>query len=602
MSLQDYSKTLVRKVQITLPWCNNAFGVAPCTATGAACYNTYHTCKDRANFAAGSKTYSFCSSNCPPPFPGPLPYVDMVTYLPTEIVDNLTKTGRVKVDFSDEPASDVGIDPYVLTRSYMSGGAAFAWLDQLGNLDGIADFDTVGTSATAYRGLHEPPGTFFKRFVARNPNYKGAVMEIFEGDIADAEEDYVQTAHILLETGAISPGKFTFESIDLLAGLGELEIPRKVDLKLLVALTATSPELYLNPTVDAASLAASGYLRIDDEIIGYTAYDATQRRVSGLTRGAFGTVADAHTAAVAVQPCRYFAPNNPFQHLLDMLFNDAGYALDLVDWPGFLYWSSWPGGEVNMSALFSEPTKLSKVYMGLVDLLDCKSWVGEDLKITIARNIANAPGRAYVALSDAESVIKNSASVELNEVSRKTRAAVYWEKSVLGRADDTASYSRIDIGVNADAETEYGDTVQETLFTPWLTAAGIQEETMAAYISDLLLRRMFSRRDAAPVIKIALDTKDAARKVGEFVTFTTDELCNPDGTPVSTRFQIVKRDMRPTKLEVKLQRMPARRCCFFAPETALDYVTATAEEREYGGFFSDDQGKMPNGDDGFFFY
>ena len=569
MSLTDYSRTLVTLVEITLPWCANSHGSAPCTATGTPCFNTYHTCADRANFSASEKTYQFCSATAPVPFPGPRPYVKSVSYLPTEITTNLTKTGRIKVEFVDEPDSDIGIDPYVTSRS--------AWPDI--------------------------PGTFFKKLLARNPNYKGATLRILEGVLGDEYAAFVPTANVLLETGAIGKGTFTFESVDLLAGLGDIEIPVKKSLQLLLAIDASVTELTLTDTADAAGVASSGYLLIGDEVIQYSSYDLAQRRIYGCTRGAFSTTAAGHDASASVQPCRYFAPGNPYDHLLEMLLTDAAYDPALVDSVAFAAAKAWPGGEVDMSALLTEPRKLSDVYLALVDWLDCKSWVAEDLQITIRRNIANKPGREYTAWSDAATVIKSSQSSDLNETSRKTRCAVYWEKNALGKFDDIASYSRIDIGVNGDSETEYGDYQLETVYLPWLTAAGIVEETLAFYISDSLLRRMFHRRDAATLISISVDPKDGAVACGDFVTLATDEICNPDGSPVSTRFQVVRREVKGSKIDYKLLRMPVRQCCFYGPDNdALTYDTATAAEREYGGFYADDLDKNSDGTDGAYYF
>ena len=573
MSITDYSRTMVTLVKITFPWCGNTFGVSPCASVGSPlgvpCFNTYHTCSDQAHFTWTTKTYSFSSADAPPPFPGPRPYVKNITYLATEIFENLTKTGRIKVEFANEPDMDIGIDPYVTRRALWP----------------------------------ETPGTFFKKLIARNPNYKGQVLEIFEGVLGDPEASFVKKAHILLETGAISTGSFTFESLDLLAGLNDVECPKKVDIKLLTDISTSSATITLTDTVDADNFdTANQYIRIDDEIIGFSGYDPDTHVLSGLTRAAFGSVNVEHSAGTAVQPCRYFAPGNPFDHLLDMLFVDAAYDVSLVDFASFGMARDWPELDIPMSAIFSEPTKLNDIYMGLVNQLNCRSWVAENLQITIRRNIANQPGRQYVALSDADAIIKGSCSIDLWETSRKTRCAIFWEKTPLGKFDDLTSYQRIDVGVNADAETEYGDTVQETLVSSWLTAAGIQDETLAYYMSDLLQRRMFYTRDASPILTASVDPKNGAMQVGDYVTLTTDEFCNPDGTPVRARFQIIKRDYKGAKVEYRFQRMPVRRNLFYTPEEVTSYETATEAQREYGGFYCDDNNRNSDGSDGFLYY
>lgn len=195
-----------------------------------------------------------------------------------------------------------------------------------------------------------------------------------------------------------------------------------------------------------------------------------------------------------------------------------------------------------------------------------------------------------------------SSSASIGFITSFTNFVAYWQKSPLGDDDKPESYRRIDLAVEAEAETEYGDIQQETIYTGWILADGIQEEIFAAWKSDFLLRRLLGRRDAAPIITVSVDPKDGDIKVGDYLLFTTDELCNPDGTPVSTRFQIVKRDPKGSKIDYKLQRMPVRRSCFYAPDAATHYDTATDAQREYGGFYADDHGKNSDGSGGSFYY
>ena len=49
------SRTPVSLVVLTLDYCDNAFGAAPCNATGTPCYNTYRTCKDKDHYSRGYK-------------------------------------------------------------------------------------------------------------------------------------------------------------------------------------------------------------------------------------------------------------------------------------------------------------------------------------------------------------------------------------------------------------------------------------------------------------------------------------------------------------------------------------------------------------------
>ncbi|MFA6576081.1 MAG: hypothetical protein WCS84_11720, partial [Nocardioides sp.] len=50
-------------MDLELDGCSNAFGVAPCAATGEPCYRTWATCLDTTNYAATTKTYRFTMAN-----------------------------------------------------------------------------------------------------------------------------------------------------------------------------------------------------------------------------------------------------------------------------------------------------------------------------------------------------------------------------------------------------------------------------------------------------------------------------------------------------------------------------------------------------------
>ena len=55
--LNAFSRITQRALIFTLDFCDNTFGVAPCTATGAEkCYKTLSTCQDTANYITDRKS------------------------------------------------------------------------------------------------------------------------------------------------------------------------------------------------------------------------------------------------------------------------------------------------------------------------------------------------------------------------------------------------------------------------------------------------------------------------------------------------------------------------------------------------------------------
>lgn len=550
------SRTPVSLTVITLDYCGRVFGVAPCTASGEPCYNTFHTCKAKTAYLKGTKDYEFTSSDAPLPFPGPRPYLKAVTLLPTEIGSEMTVKGRLKLDLYDEPDDDIGIDPYVAQRASVQG-------------------------------------TYFKKLLARNPNYKGRPVATYDGFIGIDRSEFIQRGLGTIDSIAISKGVVTIEAVDGLKALAKIDIPPKLDIKVVSAIDTAATQITLS-TLEG--LDAAGYVRIGDEVIQYAALDVPTNRLMTCTRAAFGTAAAEHSANDKVDKCRYFPPTNPFDLLKEILSVDCSLNAGAFDSAAFDYWRDWPGGEVPFSALITESVTAEQLYFEICDVLDCASWVGEDLRITIRRNMPNEPGRAYTLISDAATISNKSPQVDLNDAIRVTRVILYWNKTILAADDQVTSYGRADIGVDPDAEgpNDYNEQVEKIVYCRWISTRYLQEEVVNGYVKDFVLRRMLNLRDARPIITISVELKDAAIRTGDYAIVQTDELQTAAGIPISERYQVVRREPKGASIGLKLQQLANERVCFITPDAAPEYDSAAVADREYG-YISDDSGGINDG-------
>lgn len=549
-------------VLIELDWCGRTFGVAPCLATGTPCYNTWRTCKFITAYQNVGRTYRFCSADFPQVFDDARPYVTSVRWMPTEIKTNLTVNARVVIEMADEPDTDVGIDPY--------------WNQRV---------------------VH--PGTFWKKFLARNVNYKGRTLKVYEGRPGAPESTYILRWIGKLDNITVKGAKVSIESVDLLKDLAKIEVPPKVNAKL-AADVASDYTLGISLTEDADKFPSSGYVRIDDEILRYESKDDTTKQLMTLSRGQFGTTSEGHTAKTKVQPVRYFAPKSGFDHLLDMLLVDAGIDPVYIDAGSFVYYREWPDRDIDFTAVVSEPKKLSDLFFEVVDLLDAKAWVAENLKITIRRNVQNAPGRSYHAISDEDDITIHSGSVDLNEKSRITRVSIYWDKVATAKDDESTSYRRLDIAVDPDAEDNYDGVIEKKVLCRWIDPISGEEGKIGRFVQNLGLRRITRQRDAQPLITAELPPKDAEVLTGDYVRLSTDELLDEDGSPITRRiFQVVKRDRKEDKFSLTLLQVARRRVCIICPAGFPDYGSATESQKEYG-FITDSKGKMSDNTDGYY--
>ncbi|HHT9139071.1 MAG TPA: hypothetical protein ACFYEK_17735 [Candidatus Wunengus sp. YC60] len=611
VELKKLTRTPITVALMNLDYCGNIFGITPCRATGAPCFNTFPTCKDKirytrqgavtqkealdmtdVNYVAGmgmsqwqeGKGYRFSSLNAALPFQkGEKPYIKAVKYLPTEIKNNLTINARITCELCDEPDSDINSDPYLLQRNQQY---------------------LAGLGLVQYQQTPTVKGTYWKRLLARNPNYEGRLFKIYEGFTGLDETEYKQKWVGNIDNITLGKGIVKIEVVDLLKTLNKIDVPAKIDIKLASDITDISVSATFS-TVEGLD-APNGYIRIGDEIIYYTFLDAISNQLGGFQRGYFETDISEHRINDKIQKVRYFPPMNPFDLLKEMLSKDAGMPDAYIDSETFGYWRDFPGGEINLSAIISEPVKLDKLYFEILDLIDCKSWVAEDLRITIRRNLPNQPGRGYAYFSDEANLIHNSASVDLNTDSRLSRILVYWDISTLGKTDAVTSYNRLDIGLDADAESanEFNEIVEKKIMSRWLHSAGIQEDVLYTYIKNNLLRQIWRYRDAMALLTFDVEMKDSEIKTGEYCKISTDELLDKYGNPlVKATFQIVRREWKNNKLNLKALQITPRKIAFFAPNSLKDknYIIASDAEREYA-CFSDKDGLMPDGSIGYCFY
>lgn len=567
MSLSAISITPVVYAVLTLDYCARDFGSAPCAATGTKCYKTYFTCKDRANYSKTTKDYAFSSFNAPLPFPGPRPYIESVKYLPTEIKDNLTVSALTTITMRDEPElTDIGLDPYYADRTTIQG-------------------------------------TFWRKFVARNPNYKGRPVKIYEENLGEALGSFVQRVEGVIENISFDErGGVTVQVKDLLASLADIEIPEKIDVKLGAAVDATQTSWSLDGAY--ADLPASDfYARCDDEIV-YIA-TLTGNQATGLTRGALGTTADSHSQGNKIQQCRYYAPQSAYDILTSMLLTDAGLDAAFVDSTAFAVVKAFDSDMPYFSALIDEPTKLRDLYFEIINMVDCKSWVAEDLKITILKNLPNYPGRTTRTLTDPGNIIEKTLKPDLNAKSRVGSIVLYWGKGPGKKDNEPASYQYWDIFEDGDGNSAnaYNEDNQQKIFCRWLSRSYMDEDLVTAFIRRVGARMLRLKKNPMPILSFAVTLKDGDIKTGEFVTITTSALQEADGSDVSGIFQIIRRDRKATRVECKAIRYPKSSRIFFIQSAtgAADYTSADAARKEYG-FICGSDGLMSDGDEGYRIY
>lgn len=162
-----------------------------CTATetgDSKCFNTRSTCNSAVDYTKDTKEYKFCQprsslprgENMFPVISGSI----MKSGTSTTAGSGLGKRAVLKAKLKDFPHHDRGIDPYISERSYNA-------LER---------------------------GTFFGKFLKRNPYYEGRTLKIYYGYIGDSFsfDDFEIQEYDIIDIAGISNGHIDITAKDVL--------------------------------------------------------------------------------------------------------------------------------------------------------------------------------------------------------------------------------------------------------------------------------------------------------------------------------------------------------------------------------------------------
>lgn len=575
-------------VEIDQDFCSLEYGVSPCTAevgvTGSRkCFNTVFTCQDRQNFTKAFLTLRFCEPQAEVPFTwGAIPTVKSVTTTPTEINPGggdvnrspLGARARVNIRLQDSPSSDFNVDKYRDER----------------------DYDPLKR------------GTFWTKWLRRNPYYIGRNIRIREGYLDQDINDMVTRHYIIKDIhGPDANGQVTIigEDILSLAEIDKAQAPFVTEGELLTGIneTATSITIINYRDVDDypdPSSFSEGYgtVRINDEVMRYTSRTVNvddSITLSGITRSTDGSEVDEHDEGDNVQLCLRYTEIGVWEVINDLLVNYANVPSEFIPYADWVEEGETWLEQFDVSALITEPEGVENLLGEIAQQCLLFIWWDErdqEVKLKALRPPVETPK----VVNDRQNIIAGSWSLSRDDKQRISQIWVYYQQSNPTESlDDTGNYKklRIRIDPSAESEEEYDETKVKRIFSRWLRTE--------AQVINLAVRLLDRYRDGARYLKARLDAKDRDLWTGDVADVTLWSQVDETGQEEARRYQVISaEEVLPGEvIEYNmLQYEFIGRFGYYMVEDAPDYSEAEASDIQNGAWWANESGLMPDGSDG----
>lgn len=356
-----------------------------------------------------------------------------------------------QVSIKDFPWNDIGTDPYVSTRSYVP----------------------------------EQLGSFWTKWLARNPYHVGYTLNIYEGLLGQALSEMTRREYVIEK---IDHGK---DGVSITAK----DILRKVTDTNVSAPYASTGELsagitnsQTNMTVAGALLSdypSSGYARVNSEIIQYTTlYEDSSGNLyfDGLTRGAASTTAAAHNQNDRVQRVIYYNAE-PFHEIIyDLLVNWGGIPESYIDLTEWAAEKDTYRNEYDFTVYLAEPTRVDDLVGEVCLQALANIWWDERVQQIVLRAVKPEP--APYLLTDDDAIIAGSFSIREKPEERASQTHVYYlQRTPIPSVTEKTNYSRVSVYIDVDKQVQYGGEPQvRELFCRFISSQAIANTLAQAYL------------------------------------------------------------------------------------------------------------------------
>jgi len=495
-------------VRLSLDFCDNAFGnntfPSACTADSSAqpCFNTRETCQALQAYrldSSGKRQYVF-SQEMGDRLTGVEKYAHSalisVSSAPTEIVPTkgISLRSNVTIKLRDFMSTDTDTDDHAASRSYIT-------TDQ---------------------------GSYFEKFLARNPHYVGRTVEVFDGYVAydgsiqtqDGKKKYI------IDSMFLDRDVLTIKCKDPMTLADELKakIPKPSGFSLAESLN-TSTHNHINLKKDDIPLVgssspdkalvtaefgadnATGFVRINDEILGYRVdVSGSQAALDITSRNQWGTKGntEAYDVDDSIQKCLFFGTHTGLDgggNVVGETINNVAYEMLVTgagvpaaacnNETGGIY--SWVDEKTNwldtfkINMILSEPKEVNKQLSQLGSMVGVNFFY-DDLssQIVMRAETPEITTDSIVRVTD-DHIVEDSYKLIKADKDRISRVYYYYNlRNSTDDKDKPKSFKNLYVNIDSDSETdfEYAKESNKVIYG-W----GVKDSSVATSVSQRILNR-----------------------------------------------------------------------------------------------------------------
>jgi hypothetical protein len=551
-----------------------------CTATetgDAKCFNTRKTCNATASYFKVPFEVKFCLPRSNLPIGEPmLPALDgEVRIAPTSVTAGKglgnRSVGQAKI--KDFPHHDRGIDPYFNERTY--------------------DAETTGT--------------FWGKWLARNPYFEGRTLKVYHGYINSpfSFNDFNVYEYDITDISGPDNGavNITFKDVLIRTYKEKSQYPVKSLGELSADIAAGAGTATLVPAGIGSSYPASGTLSIGKEAITFTRSTDT---LTLTARAQYGTEAKDHKEGDAVQLCATWSNTNVVDVLYELLVTGAGLPTSYIpyddgatgtpeNWDDELL--LWLGTSL-VNGILMKPEGIEKIIGELSrDFMFDIWWDALTQKVKIKALSPEPSGVTINTLTEGYNILKDSVKIKRDATQRISQVQVWYSKIDFSENDDIENFGAAKIAADVSLPTSdlYGSEAITVITSRW-----INNLAQASTLSGRLLAR-FS--DTPEIIEFEVGAKDDTKfYMAGRVEINSWQFQGFTGANESKKFQVLEINENEPGHKVKVTALTSSfsgRYFFIAPDGTPDYSSATDEQKAAYGFICLDTGLFADGTAGY---